>query len=181
MLCFVTPAMSFWSNCTLLRTGSKGVSLHFKLTVSYVTNFLRLWKTPKFPSDLPTEWQEIRTHRQHYIQAYSIYDYDTSQDGSNDKYSDLYSEGSRFEFRPGSIQHWLKTLVIFVSPTRNIIGNKLSHRSSFLKSLQVIHYLPPLSNSRGARGSVVGWGVMLQAGRLRVQVPMRSLDFFQLT
>jgi hypothetical protein len=30
----------------------------------------------------------------------------------------------------------------------------------------------------GARGSVVGWGTMLQAGRLWVQVPMRSLDFF---
>jgi hypothetical protein len=30
---------------------------------------------------------------------------------------------------------------------------------------------------RGARGSVVGWGAMLQAGRSRVQVPMRS--FFQ--
>jgi hypothetical protein len=29
----------------------------------------------------------------------------------------------------------------------------------------------------GARGSVVGWGAMLQAGRSRVQVPMRSLDF----
>jgi hypothetical protein len=32
-----------------------------------------------------------------------------------------------------------------------------------------------------ARGSVVGWGAMLQAGRSRVQVPLRSLDFFQLT
>jgi hypothetical protein len=33
----------------------------------------------------------------------------------------------------------------------------------------------------GARGSVVGSGAMLQAGRSRVQVPMKSLDFFQLT
>jgi hypothetical protein len=33
----------------------------------------------------------------------------------------------------------------------------------------------------GARGSIVGWGAMLQARRLRVQVPVRSLDFFQLT
>jgi hypothetical protein len=31
---------------------------------------------------------------------------------------------------------------------------------------------------RGARGSVVSWGTMLQARRSRVQVPMRSLDFF---
>jgi hypothetical protein len=30
----------------------------------------------------------------------------------------------------------------------------------------------------GARGSVVGWGTMLQAGRSRVRFPMRSLDFF---
>jgi hypothetical protein len=28
-----------------------------------------------------------------------------------------------------------------------------------------------------ARGNVVGWGTMLQAGRSRVQFPMRSLDF----
>jgi hypothetical protein len=27
------------------------------------------------------------------------------------------------------------------------------------------------------RGSVVGWGIMLQAGRSRVRVPMRSVDF----
>jgi hypothetical protein len=30
----------------------------------------------------------------------------------------------------------------------------------------------------GARDSVVAWGNLLQAGRLRVRVPMRSLDFF---
>jgi hypothetical protein len=29
----------------------------------------------------------------------------------------------------------------------------------------------------GARGSVVGWGTMLQAGRSRARFPMRSLDF----
>jgi hypothetical protein len=28
----------------------------------------------------------------------------------------------------------------------------------------------------GARGIVVGWGTMLQAGRSRVRFPMRSLD-----
>jgi hypothetical protein len=32
----------------------------------------------------------------------------------------------------------------------------------------------------GARGSVVGGGNMLQAGRSRDQIPMRSLDFFNL-
>jgi hypothetical protein len=30
----------------------------------------------------------------------------------------------------------------------------------------------------GARGSVVGWGTTLQAGRSWVRIPMRSLDFF---
>jgi hypothetical protein len=29
----------------------------------------------------------------------------------------------------------------------------------------------------GARGSVVGWGTMLQTGRSRVRFPVRSLDF----
>jgi hypothetical protein len=33
----------------------------------------------------------------------------------------------------------------------------------------------------GARSSVVGWGAMLQAGRLRVRAPMRSLSFLQFT
>jgi hypothetical protein len=31
---------------------------------------------------------------------------------------------------------------------------------------------------KGARGSVVDWGAMLQAGRSQVRVPMNSLDFF---
>jgi hypothetical protein len=34
------------------------------------------------------------------------------------------------------------------------------------------------SCQNGARGSVVGWVTMLQAGRPRVRVPMRSLGFF---
>jgi hypothetical protein len=32
-------------------------------------------------------------------------------------------------------------------------------------------------NSLGARGSLVGWGTMLQAGRSQVRFPMGSLDF----
>jgi hypothetical protein len=31
---------------------------------------------------------------------------------------------------------------------------------------------------RGMLSSVVGWGAMLQAGRLQVQIPMISFDFF---
>jgi hypothetical protein len=30
---------------------------------------------------------------------------------------------------------------------------------------------------QGARGSIVGWGILLQAGRSRVQFPVRLLDF----
>jgi hypothetical protein len=33
----------------------------------------------------------------------------------------------------------------------------------------------------GARGSIVGWGTMLQARRSRVRVPMRWICFFQFT
>jgi hypothetical protein len=29
----------------------------------------------------------------------------------------------------------------------------------------------------GPRGSVIGWGIMLQARRWRVRIPTRSLDF----
>jgi hypothetical protein len=36
----------------------------------------------------------------------------------------------------------------------------------------------PHMSSSGTSGSVVGWGTMLQAGRSRLQVPMRSLDSF---
>jgi hypothetical protein len=42
--------------------------------------------------------------------------------------------------------------------------------------------LQPISvlstGQRGASGSVVGWGTMLQVGTSRVQVPMRSFGFF---
>jgi hypothetical protein len=34
-----------------------------------------------------------------------------------------------------------------------------------------------LQDGMGARGSVVGWGTMLHAGKSRVRIPMRSLDF----
>jgi hypothetical protein len=37
-----------------------------------------------------------------------------------------------------------------------------------------------LLQTLGARGSVVGWGTMLQAGRSRFRFLMRSLDFFYL-
>jgi hypothetical protein len=37
--------------------------------------------------------------------------------------------------------------------------------------------LAPSFGLKGAHGSVVGWGTMLQAGRSRVPFPMRSFDF----
>jgi hypothetical protein len=35
----------------------------------------------------------------------------------------------------------------------------------------------PTASAMARPGSVVGWGIMLQAGRSRVRTPMRSLDF----
>jgi hypothetical protein len=63
----------------------------------------------------------------------------------------------------------------------------LRGRKSNLHLFSIINYVLFLEENtsqsvdRGARGSVVGCGAMLQSGRSRVQVPMRSLDFFQLT
>jgi hypothetical protein len=37
--------------------------------------------------------------------------------------------------------------------------------------------LHDIASAQGARGSVVGWGTVLQAGRSPVRFPMRSLDF----
>jgi hypothetical protein len=45
----------------------------------------------------------------------------------------------------------------------------------------VCSYFPKDLKLIRPRGSVVGWGNMLQAVRSRVRVPMRSLNFFQLT
>jgi hypothetical protein len=43
--------------------------------------------------------------------------------------------------------------------------------------LNMLMILICLYEIQGARGSVVGWGTMLQAGRSRVRISMRSLDF----
>jgi hypothetical protein len=48
----------------------------------------------------------------------------------------------------------------------------IKHKDNFRNRIfSVIMY-----EGRGARGSVVGWGTMLQAGRSRVPFPMRSLN-----
>jgi hypothetical protein len=49
--------------------------------------------------------------------------------------------------------------------------------SSSLLHMRIHFLLLPEILAR-ARGSVVGWGTMLQAGRLWARVPMRLLDFF---
>jgi hypothetical protein len=48
-------------------------------------------------------------------------------------------------------------------------------RTSLLATMSwlILHNTSLLPNRSGARGSVVGWGIMLQAGRSRVRVPMR--------
>jgi hypothetical protein len=48
----------------------------------------------------------------------------------------------------------------------------------FLACTYTVYKLLITYQMQGARGTVVGWGAMLQSGRSRVQVPMRSLDFF---
>jgi hypothetical protein len=52
----------------------------------------------------------------------------------------------------------------------------------------ILYYIIPILFSyesehanMGERSSVVGWGTMLQAGRSRDRILMRSLDFFQFT
>jgi hypothetical protein len=48
-----------------------------------------------------------------------------------------------------------------------------------LETAKLIFYIHHTYISCGgeARGGVVGWHIMLQAGRSRVHIPMRSLDF----
>jgi hypothetical protein len=46
-----------------------------------------------------------------------------------------------------------------------------------MNKIKAVIYLNYLNVNKGPRGSVVGWGTMLQAGRSRVRFPMKSLDF----
>jgi hypothetical protein len=50
--------------------------------------------------------------------------------------------------------------------------------SAIHKRSSVSGYFPILYIIGGARGSAVGWGTTLQAGRSRVRFPMESLEFF---
>jgi hypothetical protein len=58
------------------------------------------------------------------------------------------------------------------------IWNSFFYLLDFLRSWIII--LLSYRISLGPRGSVVGWGTMLQPGGSRVRIPMRSLDYFSL-
>jgi hypothetical protein len=55
------------------------------------------------------------------------------------------------------------------------LGSSLSRVPPVL--VEVSCGVPQYLQAKGARGSVVALGTMLQAGRLRVRFPMRSSDF----
>jgi hypothetical protein len=75
---------------------------------------------------------------------------------------------------------WLKkteqvTMCLTVAPS---ISSSITSSSNFK---ELVNYYCTSPNSRGiigARGSVVCWGTMLEAGRSPVRFPMRSLNFF---
>jgi hypothetical protein len=79
-------------------------------------------------------------------------------------------------------QTWDRTLwVIWYVSFAHVCYSGLEHWSlSWLVMKNLLVHLKFLWTilSRGARGSVVGWGALLETGRSRVQGPMRSLDFF---
>jgi hypothetical protein len=56
----------------------------------------------------------------------------------------------------------------------------LSHRSSWCGALLITLYIHTSTLEEGARGSVVGWGTVLEAGRWRDRGPRRWI-FFQFT
>jgi hypothetical protein len=64
-------------------------------------------------------------------------------------------------------------LLTFRFPIWNAVWiSHISHTASMPRPFHVWIYRPNIILV-GARGSVVGWGTMLQAGRSRVQIPMR--------
>jgi hypothetical protein len=61
-------------------------------------------------------------------------------------------------------------------PGKYHISGPKQLRSSQFTSI-VYSFSKTMAPQMGARGSVVGWGTVLQAGRSRVRFPMRPLDF----
>jgi hypothetical protein len=56
-------------------------------------------------------------------------------------------------------------------------GSSVTEICNFIFPSSFLRNFGPHVNKWGARGSVVGWGFMLQAGRSLVRAPMRSLYF----
>jgi hypothetical protein len=59
----------------------------------------------------------------------------------------------------------------------NILPRSSTKRGSLNFGADANIILTWIMHNLGARGSVVDWGTMQKAGRSRVRVPMRSLDF----
>jgi hypothetical protein len=79
----------------------------------------------------------------------------TKHSGSKDNICDLYWGGARFDYR---MEHQLFWSCLWFST---------NHQDTFVR----------VPKNLEARGSVVGWGTMLQAGRSRIRVPMRCFIF----
>jgi hypothetical protein len=71
--------------------------------------------------------------------------------------------------------------VLCCSPPSGSRNQHLNFSQSGIYHVGIMHiyhtFLHLLHVSAGARGSVVGWDITLQAGRSRVSFPTRSLDF----
>jgi hypothetical protein len=79
---------------------------------------------------------------------------------------------------------WLHGFVTAIKHNRNTLKTQFQLKRTFLRiesnfSLMV-NQNTSYTTSQGARGSVVGWGTVLQAGRSPVRVP-DEVDFFNLS
>jgi hypothetical protein len=69
--------------------------------------------------------------------------------------------------------HVVRTHVVILMYSWDNFNNPIPHAKVQQESVYVGLYF-----YYGARGGVVGWGTMQQAGMLRVRFPMKSLDCF---
>jgi hypothetical protein len=77
--------------------------------------------------------------------------------------------------------HTIKNLTLALPPPFSLflsVTKWTNCNVHWRNSLQQIYYKHGCTVLDGPRGSIVGWGTMLQAGKSRVRFPMRSLDFF---
>jgi hypothetical protein len=72
------------------------------------------------------------------------------------------------------------TNTIFI--VRSFCVNIFIYKKILYVALWCLEWLrSPIPQTLKARGNVVGWGTMLQAGMSQVRIPMRLSDYFQLT